>query len=134
MSRWRVWWLGFDRAGMDQIVARVRASGLAAGEVRAFRLEGGRLVELPERTVPRGSGAGRVMARQGERGLQVVIQTRDLGHAGEYGFAFSEQELEPEPAGDGGAWRTLDLPSHLQWVTAQDQIDRHWWRVRYNLG
>jgi hypothetical protein len=127
----------FDRALLEAVVEQVRRAGVAPGETRAFRLE-----DLREPTslrpcregefFGRGQGAGCVWARRSSAGkLAVVIETRDLGHAGEYGFAFSEEPLVPKPF--GGGWSTIDVPGHLNLVVSDMKIDGSWWRVLYNL-
>ncbi len=61
----------------------------------------------------------------------MVIETRDNGHAGEYGFAFSDVPLTKEPFMDSSNWYRVDVPGHLYLVG--EQIDEHWWSVLYNL-
>lgn len=127
----------FDRERFERVVDQVRRSGLAPGETREFRLDDPReptsLRPCREgETFGRGLGAGSVWGERTREGkLKVVIETRDLGHAGEYGFAFSEEPLEPKPC--GGGWSTLDVPGHLNLVLPDMKIDGSWWRVLYNL-
>jgi hypothetical protein len=54
-----------------------------------------------------------------------------LGHAGQYGFAYSEVPLTPERM--DANWSTIDVPSQLQIVDDHSRIDEHWWRVVNNL-
>jgi hypothetical protein len=50
--------------------------------------------------LPQGSGAGHVWADLLPCGKQtVVIETRDLGHAGEYCFAYSILSITPNDTG-----------------------------------
>ena len=85
-----------------------------------------------EELVQRGEGAGRVWARWTEDGkLKVVIQTRDYGHAGEYGFAFSDVPLTKEPFMGSSDWYGVDVPGDLFLVG--EQIDERWWSVLNNL-
>jgi hypothetical protein len=65
--------------------------------------------------------------------LKVVVETRDLGHAGEYGFAYSEVPLAAGPPGGGSNWSELDLPGRLKLVQPDMKIDDNWWQVCYNL-
>ncbi|MHC4505338.1 MAG: hypothetical protein ACYTFI_18710, partial [Planctomycetota bacterium] len=69
------------------------------------------------------------MAKDGN--LKVVIETRDLGHAGEYGFAYSDVPMSPRPF--GGDWFTLDVPGNLYLVLPGMRIDDNWWKVLNNL-
>jgi hypothetical protein len=68
-----------------------------------------------------------------EGALQVVIETVDDGHAGEYGFAYSDVPLESQPMEDAPRWHTLALPGTLRITRPGDRIDAHWWKDRYNL-
>ena len=133
----------FDRKHFDAVVVAVRARGLKPGETVQMRLDD---LAVPKSLRPlkaneafgrgQGAGAGNVWASVTTGGkLKVVIETRDLGHAGEYGFAYSEVPLIASPpggSGDGG-WLELDLPGHLKIVQPSMKIDDHWWEVCYNL-
>lgn len=127
----------FERARWEAVVRRVEALGVAPGETKELRLDD--LEEpmslrprRPEEGRERGQGAGSVWAQRTPEGrLMVVIETRDLGHAGEYGFAYSEVPLSPTAF--GGGWLSLDVPGHLQLALPSMQIDERWWGVVYNL-
>jgi len=128
----------FHRGRYTQIVERIRAMNLSPGEWH-LRLDD---VSAPaslrrvgeDETFTRGDGAGCVWAEVKPDGnLKVVIETRDLGHAGEYGFAYSDGPLTMSSMGSDGAWYQVDLPGHLNIVTPDMQIDNHWWKVLYNL-
>lgn len=126
----------FDRGHHEAIVARVRALNLAPSESITLRLDDPdepkslRLVK-PDEQFARGQGVGNVWARSRHGHLTVVIETRDLGHAGEYGFAYSDEALSLEPFGEH--WFTLDVPSKINIVQPDMKIDAHWWKVVYNL-
>ncbi|NNC90039.1 MAG: hypothetical protein HKN82_16400 [Akkermansiaceae bacterium] len=127
----------FDRGKLEEVVARVRSMAPAAGEESRFRLDDPsdpaslRRIE-PDETFARGQNAGNVWATVTPDGaLKVVIQTRDLGHAGEYGFAYSDAALSSKPFGSD--WFILDVPGRLNLVLPKMQIDDHWWKVLYNL-
>jgi hypothetical protein len=129
----------FDRQALEVIVAQVRRAELKLGERREFvvdRVRGAESLHAfkPDQSLSRGHGAGHVWAQMSaDNTLKVVIETRDLGHAGEYGFAYSEVPLSPAPSGKGGNWCTIDVPGHLTFVTPAMKIDDHWWKVAYNL-
>jgi hypothetical protein len=127
----------FDRPRWEAVVRRVDALGLMPGETRELRLDN---LDEPMSLRPlrpgegqeRGRGAGNVWAQKTPDGkLKVVIETRDLGHAGEYGFAYSEVPLSPTAF--GGDWLSLDVPGRLQLALPSMQIDDRWWEVVYNL-
>lgn len=129
----------FDHQRFEAIVAEVRRRQLptCATCVITFRLDD---LSNPqslrpwgaEETAQRGEGAGRVWANRTEDGkLKVVIETRDYGHAGEYGFAFSDVPLKKEPFMGSSDWYRIDVPGDLYLV--REQIDEHWWSVLYNL-
>jgi hypothetical protein len=131
----QVWLLlgGFDRRRFEAVVEGARGLAIPPGETVALRMLpfSSRLVETEAR-LERGDGAGRVWANRTKEGhMKVVIETRDLGHAGQYGFAYSDVPLTPERMDEN--WSTLDVPSQLRIVDADARIDEHWWRVVNNL-
>jgi hypothetical protein len=131
----QVWLLlgGFDRRRFEAIVEEARGRDIAPGETVALRVRpfSSQLVETDAR-LERGDGAGRVWASRTKDGrLKVVIETRDLGHTGQYGFAYSDVQLTPQRLDEN--WSTIDVPSKLQIVDADAKIDEHWWRVLNNL-
>lgn len=127
----------FHRARYEAVVEGARVLVVKPGETKALRLPdledpASLRLRRPGEGEARGTGAGNVWARRAPGGgIEVVIQTRDLGHAGEYGFAYSDAPLSPSPF--GGSWLMLDVPSHLQLVLPDMRIDDHWWEVVYNL-
>ena len=127
----------FDRSRYEAVVENARALVVKPGETKLLRLAdlhdpASLRLRRPGEGEARGQGAGNVWAQRAPNGrLQVVIETRDLGHAGEYGFAYSEVALSPSPF--GGGWLSLDVPSHLNLVLPDMRIDDHWWEVVYNL-
>ncbi|HEY1549560.1 MAG TPA: hypothetical protein VGG28_17150 [Kofleriaceae bacterium] len=86
----------FDRTRLDAIVARVRPLVSDREHAHHFRvdsaLDPASLVALPDdEVIGRGDGRGRVRAARDRAGKLVVsIETRDEGHAGEWGFMFAE--------------------------------------------
>lgn len=130
----------FDRGHFETIVAEVRKLNLEPGEVRDLRLDDPSdptsLRPVRDLDIGPGNGVGNVWAEVTRSGkLKVVIQTRDLNHAGSFGFAYSDEPLTPRPFGWGdGDWQELDVPGFLNMVLPEMRIDEHWWRVEYNLG
>jgi hypothetical protein len=128
---------GFDRARLEAVVEMVRTLDLKPGEVRALRLDdpadpSSLRTSPPGEQFARGRGAGNVWAEKtAAGGLKVVVETRDLGHAGEYGFAYTDAPLALTPLAEG--WSTVDVPGHMNIVRPSMQIDEHWWEVVYNL-
>ena len=126
----------FDRRRFEAAVEEVRRRPIRAGGAVALRLDPNapdsvHLIEAEEELV-RGGGAGRIWATRTKEGhLKVVIETRDMGHAGEYGFAYSEVPLMPVPL--DANWSTVDVPGRLTIVGSDAQIDEHWWAVLNNL-
>lgn len=124
----------FDRRRLEAIVAEVRRLQIAPGQQVTLRLakldDPGSLRPAGDEPLVRGRGAGLVWAERTREGkLKVVIETRDLGHAGEYGYAYSEVPLRATPL--DANWSTVDVPGTLNILEAQ--IDEHWWSVLYNL-
>ena len=127
----------FDRERFEAVVAQVRSMSLVPGEETQLRLDDPsdpmslRMLK-PNEYFARGQGAGSVWASVTPDGeLKVVIETRDAGHAGEYGFAYSDVPLSPQPF--GGGWDSLDVPGRIHLVQPKMKIDDHWWEVLYNL-
>lgn len=130
----------FDRDHFEAVVAEVRRLELRPGEARELRLDDpddpASLRPFRDADIGPSNGAGNVWAEMTAAGkLKVVIQTRDLNHAGSFGFAYSDEPLEPQPFGNGdGDWYELDVPGLLNMVQPDMRIDEHWWRVEFNLG
>ncbi len=131
----------FDRGHFESVVAEVRKLDLKPGEVHKLRLDDlddpTSLRPFRDSDIGAGMGEGNVWAEVSAAGkLKVVIQTRDLNHAGCYGFAYSDDPLTPTPFGHGDSnWLQLDVPGDfLNMVLPEMQIDEHWWKVEYNLG
>ena len=109
----------FDRRRFEAVVEEARRRPIRAGGAVALRLDPNapdsvHLIEAEEELVG-GGGAGRIWATRTEEGhLKVVIETRDMGHAGEYGFAYSEVPLMPVPL--DANWSTVVLPGRLTWT------------------
>ncbi len=129
----------FDRESLEGVVTQVRLSGMKPGEQKEFMLddlsEPKTLHPIPNgRLLPRGHEAGHVWAEVSTEGkLKVVIETRDLGHAGEYGFAYSEIPLTPKPSEIDRGWFSIDVPGRLNLVQPDMKVDDHWWKVVFNL-
>ena len=122
----------FDRERLSAVVDRVRKSGIKPGGHREFLLsssmDAASLRAANTRDHVIGEGVGRVWAEVASSGaLMVVIETRDLGHAGEYGFAYSD--AEPKPVANGEGFWKLDVPGPLNQVNPKSKIDAHWWAV-----
>jgi hypothetical protein len=99
------WWLlllvgcgagRFDRDRMDEVVAGVRPLLVVPNQVYRFRLaddlDAATLTPWPtSMRVGRGDGRGLVNAAIDEQThIAVSIETRDEGHAGEWGFMFTD--------------------------------------------
>ncbi len=127
----------FHRAELEAVVRQVRAVGLVPGEERRFKLDSVsdpkslRPVEMSE-YFPSGRGVGIVWAEMTANGnLKVAVMTRDLGHAGEYGFAYSDIPLSSQLFGDH--WHSLDVPGSMTITLPSMRIDDNWWEVINNL-
>jgi hypothetical protein len=124
----------FDRDKFERIVDRVRAQGLQPGQTYRFKLDSDlnpeSLKPLPDPQrlgdpgyIPRGQGRGLVSARLNAAGkLWVSIETRDNGHAGEYGFAYRESGITD-----------AELENSELEELQKDRIDERWVRWFYNL-
>jgi len=129
----------FDRKSLGGLVEQVRLMRLMPGEQKEFRVDTlsdpKSIRPLKSGTIVDGEqGVGHVWAEVSRDGkLKVVIETRNLGHAGEYGFAYSDVALLPEPFGTGRDWFSINVPGHLNLVQPSMKVDEHWWKVVYNL-
>jgi len=127
----------FRRPLLEEIVQQVRQARLKPGAEAEFRLDNlddpkSLRPAKPDEMFVRGGGAGNIWASVSPDGhLSVVIETRDLGHAGEYGFAFSDVPMSATRSDDN--WFTIDVPGRLHFVQPNMRIDNHWWQVVYNL-
>jgi hypothetical protein len=131
------WWLlllagcgagRFDRERMDAVVARVRPLLVVPDQLYRFRLaddlDAATLTPVPKGVfLNRGDGRGLVSAAiDARQRIAVSIETRDEGHAGEYGFMFSD---------DGIGASTLEIierdSQHVERETD------HWVRWHYDM-
>jgi len=118
----------FDRDRMEDVVARVRPRVTQVGQLYRFRLndalEGASLAPVPDAAVlGRGDGRGLVHAKvDARRHLAVSIETRDEGHAGEYGYMYVDAGFAPQ---------------QLEFVQRDSQheerIDDRWVKWSYDL-
>jgi hypothetical protein len=106
----------------------VRTRVTEAGRLYEFRLDT-RLdpqslsLVTPHAQRTRGDGRGLVRASMNAtRALVVSIETRDDGHAGEYGFMYTD------PGGDSG-----DLERVRRDSQHEEHIDARWVRWKYDL-
>jgi len=130
----------FRRTELEAVVREARRLTTEVGEEREFNLDSMsdpkslRGLTTDEIVQP-GTRAGRVWATLSPaRGLVVVIETRDLSHGGEYGFAYSDTPLTARRSYGSAEWYHLDVPGLLTAVKPNMRIDDHWWRVVYNLN
>jgi hypothetical protein len=128
----------FHRSRFEAVVAEVRRLPLPVDEVVELYLDdisnARSLRPMDEASMEsgkRGKRAGRVWAKRTASGhLKVVIETKDSGHAGEFGFAFSDLPLGPIRRTE---YPEVSVPGYLYYVEGpQSQIDEHWWRVYNN--
>lgn len=72
----------------------------------------------------RGAGTGDIWAYSTKQNFTVFIETKDKGHAGEYGVVYSKTGEMPE-------W------NHDEWGEfwiIDEKINPHWWKISYRLG
>lgn len=83
------------------------------------------MVELsPTDLTGRGEGAGNIWVFKSADNLVIFIETNDRGHAGEFGYAYSQNGTVP--VWDHDNWGEL-------W-TIDEQITDHWWKISFRLG
>ena len=114
------------------IIQAVEAQGIRMGEQREFFLRdpsspASLQAVDPNETVDRGTGTGTVWIRRtGKSAYIVSILVADLGHAGLYGYLYSDVPLSVI-SDDSDA--TINAPGPMQQV--QMQLNERWW-VIYN--
>ncbi len=130
----------FDKPRFVAIVQQVRALGVKPCQQLELRLDDVSNPKSLRRLKPKeafgpGWGEGNVWVEMTAGGkLKVVIETKDLGHCGEYGFGYSESPLSLQPLGENGEWYLLDLPGPVNIVSPDMKIDDNWWEVLNNLN
>ncbi len=114
----------FDRKLMESIVEKVRHSKLEPDTQATFSLDPitGAISPTKRELDLYGSYVSAVVSPSGR--LKVVIVTRNLGHAGSYGFAFSDDPWAPSPWEHGIYY--LDVPFHVDMTRPSMKIDDHW--------
>jgi hypothetical protein len=125
----------FDQPRFTAIVQQVKAVGIRPGETLLLRLDdlaNPKSLHIfkpkPHEMPSRGDEAGFVWAEVTADGkLKVVIETKDLGHAGQYGYAYTEAGPPKQTSDEGGC----DLPGPLNRV--DKKIDEHWSAVENPL-
>ncbi len=118
-------WKNRDRydALRDAAIARAPDPGETL-ELRAVDLDPGRLHPAGSSDHTRGRGRGLVWVVVHDDGTQhVFIETIDLGHAGEYGYAWSSEGTPRWPADELGE----------RWELSRE-IGDGWWTVAFKLG
>ncbi len=118
----------FDRDRMDAVVTRVRPMLVVPDHMYRFRLDDdldpATLAPVAEGAIL-GRGDGRGLIRAAADGLHriaVSIETRDDGHAGEYGFMFTDDRV-----GDG----VLELVERDS--QHEEREATHWVRWHYDM-
>lgn len=124
----------FDRPRLEAIVEQVRQARLKPDTEQQFFLndlsnpKSIRVLSKDQAFPDTGKGAGLVWAQASPEGaLTVVIVTRDLGHAGVYGFAYSDAPLTLTQSQSGRFY--LHVPGPLHECERSWQLDEHWWKV-----
>lgn len=116
------------KARYAALVDALEQHGIQPGERARFRVQ---QIDDPstlqplaaDEVIERGRGAGCIWASRDEGGaLSVWIETLDLGHAGEYGYAWSRAGTPRSPEVWSERW------------TGYTALSGGWWMVRYDLG
>ena len=122
----------FDRPRLQAVVEEVKARGIKPGDELLFRLDNPKdpkslRSRARDEHVPRGRGAGNVWAAREPGGsLIVLIETSDWGHAGEYGYAYSE--VRPHKTSDG-RFVVGELEENIICTDPGAEVANDWWEV-----
>jgi hypothetical protein len=119
----------FQQSDLEPVIALIREEKLEPGRVHRFRLDD----ELSPKSLRRLKGDERIMRGQGrglvwaevkpEGELRVAIETVDRGHAGEWGFLYSD-----------GPVTTADIDELGREWHLESEITTNWWIIHYDLG
>ncbi|MCP4438615.1 MAG: hypothetical protein GY810_06685 [Aureispira sp.] len=112
----------------DDIVSKIKSFSIPENSTQRYRITDFGDIETLEAiaddvSFPRGQGAGTVWAHRTTNNLIVYIETKDQGHAGEFGYAYSEN-------GERSGWPTEDF---VRYWSIDKQVSENWWRVSYRL-
>lgn len=123
----------FQRAPMEAIVGLIRREAIPPhAEKEYFIADLSAPILAPFDPNSQSDRPGHIWVRKAWDGtLTVVVLTKYAGHAGSYGFAYSDRSLLPRAEGEG--WSRLDVPGTLFLVEPSMKIDAHWWEVLNNL-
>lgn len=125
----------FEQNRLQALVEAVEAMGVKSGEeeieMRFDRMDDPQSLRLrrpgPSDYIPRGQEAGNVWASRDSNGnLTVIILTKDFGHAGQFGYAYSE--IPPQEFGEGEPLEFGELPN-LRCTTTDWKVAENWWQV-----
>jgi hypothetical protein len=126
----------FDRPRMERIVAQVRQLDLKGSGEFYLNLSGKISPGTDKMALSRSLWEAItrkdywIEAERDDDGtLSVVIITRNLNHAGAYGFAYSDKILKPQPDEFSYGGLSLDVPSGVHETDQNGKIDDHWWKV-----
>ena len=119
----------FPRSKLETVVEQIRAESIEPARIHRFRLDGNlspsslRPMKGGE-IVERGDGRGLVWAELStERTLRIAFETRDLGHAGESGYLYSDNPVTSADVDELGR----------EWKLGR-RISEHWWVIVYDGG
>jgi hypothetical protein len=124
----------FDQHRLEAMVDAVKAWGIKPGEdfeLRFDRMNDPRslrfLPRWPVENIRRGKEGGDVWVSRDPNGkLTVIIETKDLGHAGQFGYAYSE--IPPQKAGKDESLE-FGENSNLRCTNAGWKVAANWWEV-----
>ncbi len=123
----------FDQPRFQAMAEAVKAKGVKPGEeyieMRFDRMNDPQSLRRlgPSEYIPRGRGAGNVWASRDANGkLTVIIETKDFGHAGEFGYAYSE--IPPQKSGEPEPLSFGEVPN-LRCTEPAGKVAENWWEV-----
>jgi hypothetical protein len=91
---------------------------------------------VPTRGGPKWDLTGQISAmRTGDGNLAVMILTRDLHHAGMFGYLFSERapsQKELGPDSWSGSHESFGIPGDREWFVSK-RLSSQWWSVYNDL-
>ena len=127
----------FERKRLEGLVAKIRSLGVKSDEeTRTFEwnMDTDVLSPCPDSARDSVFYKPYISALQTPSGkLKVIFVTRNLGHAGSYGFAYSDEPWVPKPNYWYHGIYDLDVPFHVNMTEPHMKIDDHWWKAYNNL-
>lgn len=114
----------YEISKLELIVDLVKKTNTNTNEVKYYRVDDllnpKSISPLENKWIGRGESSGLVVVERTNQGLKVIIITEDQGHAGIYGYLYSESD------------KPVSIEQTIYRVGKK--VKSKWWKVYYDLG